>query len=245
MDSTSSKKIIVFGGSGYIGTEVCKTLVAEEAEVLFTYCSNSAQAKALESFSPRLKGYFLDLSQPSSITSFFQEIPWKEVDGFVQCTGSSDEIVLSTEQRMESFEKLSLEQWDNLMAPLRGTFLTCQHVSSRLKKKGNLLFIGAMVSVKSVPAPLHYAVGKGGLKAMATALAKELGTQEICVNLIAPGILAGGAGSKLSEVLKQDYIKHCSLGRLGTAQEIADMAVWFLLENTYVTGQAILLDGGL
>ena len=99
--------------------------------------------------------------------------------------------------------------------------------------------------MKSVPAPVHYASGKGALRAMVQALAKELGKQRIRINMVAPGILDGGLARLLSDDLLQEYLKHCSMKRTGSAAEIAEFVAWLATENTYVTGQSIVLDGGL
>ena len=72
-----------------------------------------------------------------------------------------------------------------------------------------------------------------------------LGEDGVRVNLVAPGILEGGMARHVSEELREDYLEHCSLKRLGTAEEVAELTAWLALENTYVTAQSILLDGGL
>jgi NAD(P)-dependent dehydrogenase (short-subunit alcohol dehydrogenase family) len=110
---------------------------------------------------------------------------------------------------------------------------------------GQIVVVGSMDGVKTVPAPVHYAAGKGALRAMVQALAKELGEKRILVNMVAPGILEGGLARLLSDELLQEYLKHSSLRRTGTAREIAELVAWLALENTYVTGQSIVLDGGL
>jgi 3-oxoacyl-[acyl-carrier protein] reductase len=76
-------------------------------------------------------------------------------------------------------------------------------------------------------------------------MSKAVGAEGILVNCLAPGILDGGIGALLSDTLRDDYVRHCALKRLGTAREVAEWAAWLALVNTYVTGQTILLDGGL
>jgi NAD(P)-dependent dehydrogenase (short-subunit alcohol dehydrogenase family) len=63
--------------------------------------------------------------------------------------------------------------------------------------------------------------------------------------MIAAGMLDGGLGRHLSDALRAQYLKHCSLKRLGGADEIARFAGWLALCNTYISGQALVLDGGL
>jgi NAD(P)-dependent dehydrogenase (short-subunit alcohol dehydrogenase family) len=129
----------------------------------------------------------------------------------------------------------------------KGTFAACQAASRVMRKSGGgrIVFVGSIDGVKSVPAPIHYAAAKGALVAMTHALAKELGDHGILVNMVAAGILDKGVAHLLSDELRNEYMKHCSLKRVGTAREIANVVAWLALENTYVNGQTIILDGGL
>jgi NAD(P)-dependent dehydrogenase (short-subunit alcohol dehydrogenase family) len=63
--------------------------------------------------------------------------------------------------------------------------------------------------------------------------------------MVAPGILDGGLAGVLADELLQEYLKHSSLKRVGTGREVAELVAWLALENSYVTGQSIVLDGGL
>ncbi len=76
-------------------------------------------------------------------------------------------------------------------------------------------------------------------------MSKELGNYNIRVNIVAPGILEEGASRVLGPEMKESYLKHSSFKRFGRVEEIAELASWLAIENTYVTGQSILLDGGL
>src|SRR5205823_1217978 len=110
---------------------------------------------------------------------------------------------------------------------------------------GELVLIGSIDGVKPVPAPVHYGASKGALVGMARTMAKELGPASIRVNVVAPGVLGEGISKTLPEDLRSEYLKHCGLKRFGAPSEIARVVAWLVLENTYVTGQTILLDGAL
>ena len=92
---------------------------------------------------------------------------------------------------------------------------------------------------------IHFCASKAALAGITASLSKELGNHNIRVNLLAPGILNEGGSKVLPESLTSAYLDHCALGRFGTPQEVAEVVAWLAMENTYVTGQTILLDGGL
>src|SRR4051812_29035940 len=128
-----------------------------------------------------------------------------------------------------------------------GTFASCQAAAKLMRHNGggSIVLIGSMDGVKPVPAPVHYAAAKGAMSAMTTSLSKALGGSGIRENCLAPGILDGGIGRLLSDQLRDDYLRHCALKRLGNARDVAEWVAWLVFANTYVTGQTILLDGGL
>ena len=172
------------------------------------------------------------------------------LDVLIQCAGiAGDGSLYKTNGHGPSDKLLKITEsgWDDMMdITAKGTFAACQ-AAARLMQSGggHIVIVGSMEGVKTVPAPVHYAAGKGALKAMVQALAKELGKCGIIVNMVAPGILEGGASNVVSKELKDEYIKHSSLSRLGTFRETAEWVVWLAMENTYLSAQAILLDGGL
>jgi NAD(P)-dependent dehydrogenase (short-subunit alcohol dehydrogenase family) len=110
---------------------------------------------------------------------------------------------------------------------------------------GNIVLIGSIDGVKPVPAPVHYSASKGALVGMTHAMAKELGRDGIRVNLVAPGILEAGLSRTLAQQLRDDYVKHCGLRRVGRLDEVARLVAWLARHNTYVTGQTIVVDGAL
>ena len=115
---------------------------------------------------------------------------------------------------------------------------------------GGLLATGALWAL--VPCGLLYsallvaALSGGPLQgALAMALAKELGPRNIRVNVVAPGVLEAGASRLLPDDLRAQYLRHSGSKRLGRLEEIANLCTFLLLDNTYVTGQTIVADGGL
>jgi NAD(P)-dependent dehydrogenase (short-subunit alcohol dehydrogenase family) len=105
--------------------------------------------------------------------------------------------------------------------------------------------MGSIDGLRSVPAPVHYGSSKGALRSMVLALSKELGPSGIKVNMIAPGVLEGGLSRTMPDDLRAEFFKHCGLRRMGRMTEIAELIKHLALENTYMTGQALMVDGAL
>jgi len=108
-----------------------------------------------------------------------------------------------------------------------------------------VVLMGSIDALRSVPAPVHYASSKGALRAMTLALSKELGPAGVKINMVAPGLLEAGLSRTMPDDLRAQYLKHCGLRRMGRLEEIASLVTHLALENTYMTGQALTVDGAL
>jgi NAD(P)-dependent dehydrogenase (short-subunit alcohol dehydrogenase family) len=235
------KRCLVLGGSGYVGAEVCRLLGERGAQVALTYWRNEVQF-------PGALALRVDLRNFAAAGRAVEQAAehWGGLDALVQCAGTAGDPTLYQGKDKDKFQKITEQGWDEMMdLTAKSSFAACQAAARRMPDGGQIVIVGSMDGVKSVPAPVHYAASKGALRAMVQALAKELGSKRILVNMVAPGILEGGLAKLLSDDLLQEYLKHCSLKRTGSAREIAELVVWLALENSYVTGQSIVLDGGL
>ncbi|HJY77990.1 MAG TPA: SDR family oxidoreductase [Burkholderiales bacterium] len=238
-----ARRCLVLGGSGYIGAEVCRVLLEQGAQVAFTYWRNEIQIPGALALRADLRDFAQTVEAVERAAAHLGGL-----DVLVQCAGTAGDPALYKGKGIaqERLQKISEAGWDDMMdLTVKGSFSACQAAGRAMDVGSQIVIIGSMDGVKTVPSPAHYAAGKGALRAMVQALAKELGGRGILVNMLAPGILDGGVAKLLSDELLQEYLKHCSLKRTGTAHEVAQFVSWLAMENTYVTGQAIVLDGGL
>ena len=246
-------RCLVFGCSGAIGSAVCRILAREGAQLALTYNTGEAAAASL---SGELRAYLVQQCDLSNIDDIR-----KAVRHAVQELGGLDALILAAGDvgdpalyecaapgNYGSLEKISAADFDAMMAVnVRGALVACQETAPFLREAGggNIVVIGSIDGVKPVPAPVHFASSNAALRGMVEAMSKELGNYNICVNLVAPGILEDGSSRVLSSAVTDSYLEHCSMQRFGTADEVGELAGWLALNNTYVTGQSILLDGGL
>lgn len=252
-ENNSPLKCLVLGGSGYVGSSVCRQLAGQGAEVAFTYFNNGEAAGQVERECRGSRAYRLDGADFDAVQEVVQKahVDMGGLDALVQCIGTAGDPDLykgAEKGAKDKFLDISGHDLSTIMnITANSTFAACQ-AFTRLKKGsggGNIVIISSIDGVKPVPAPVHYASAKGALTSMTMALAKELGKYGIKVNLLALGILEEGIASLLSDELKSEYIKHSCSGRLGKAQEVANTVSWFISNNTYITGRSIVLDGGL
>jgi 3-oxoacyl-[acyl-carrier protein] reductase len=247
------KRCLVVGGSGTVGSAICKTLQREGCVIAFTYHRNEEAAVELAR----------NLKEPVYLQCDLEnfELVRKTVRHAAEALGGLDALIqaagTSGDDRFwqcaapgnyDKLQEIDQAAFDEMMAiNTRGTLAACQEAAVWLRKNegGNILFIRSIDGIKPVPSPIHFAASTAAAKGMMEAMSKELGNYNIRVNILALGILEEGASRKLSHEVKDTYLKHCSLGRFGRAQEIAELAAWMAVENAYVTGQVLILDGGL
>jgi NAD(P)-dependent dehydrogenase (short-subunit alcohol dehydrogenase family) len=139
----------------------------------------------------------------------------------------------------------SADDWDRVMAVnVRSHFLGCKHGMESMEDGGSIVLVGSVASREVMPFPA-YAASKSALEALCRQAAVE-GAPEIRTNLLIPGLIDTSLGRLASQISpRRDQVK-IPAGRQGTAWEIAYAALYLLSgESSYVTGQSLVVDGGL
>lgn len=145
------------------------------------------------------------------------------------------------------FMRMSESDFDQVLATnLKGSFNLCRHVIGGMVKAkgGTIINMSSVVGVAGNPGQANYAASKAGLIGLTKSLAKEVGSRAIRVNAIAPGFIATEMTDNLGDRQKEAMLASIPLKRFGHVDEIAH-AVRFLMENTYVTGQVLEINGGM
>jgi 3-oxoacyl-[acyl-carrier protein] reductase len=145
--------------------------------------------------------------------------------------------------------RMSDEDWRTVLATnLDGAFHMCRAVARKMlrRRTGAIVNMTSFVGLHGNPGQVNYAASKGGIIALTKALAKELGNRGVRVNAVAPGYIETELTGVLSEEVRDLILRNTALGRLGTAKDVAT-AVRFLCsdEASFVTGEVVLVDGGL
>jgi 3-oxoacyl-[acyl-carrier protein] reductase len=147
------------------------------------------------------------------------------------------------------FLRMTAEDFDAVHAVnLRGAFLTSKAFVKGMAKArgGRIVNIGSVVGVVGNPGQVNYAASKAGLIGLTKALAKELGSRSVTVNVVAPGFIETDMTADLPDDIKAGAKQGIPLGRFGSPEDVA-AAVRFLCSDAaaYITGQVLMVDGGM
>lgn len=232
-----SRLAVVFGGSRGIGRAASKLLAQRGHRiVLLSRNKEAAQATAQSLPGENHVGLSCDVSKEEEVQKAFETInkTCGTVGFLVNAAGINRDALLL---RSKSEDMLSV-----LHTNLLGSMLTCKAaVRNMLSHGGAIVNIGSVVGVKGNAGQCVYSASKAGLEGFTRSLAKEVASRNIRVNLVAPGLIHTDMTAGLAE---EAAVRTIPLGRFGEPAEVAQ-AVLFLLESPYITGQILLVDGGL
>lgn len=229
---------IVTGAAHRVGKAFTSTLARSGYAILLHFWNSESDAEVTADQIQKLgvPAYLCraDLEQPEGIQHLFAE---------VDQTGHLPRVLVNNAAIMHAGDPrtLTIQEWDQtLNLNLRAPFLCAREAALRMKEGGlivNVTDVGARKSWSRFPA---YSVSKAALEAMTNILARAF-APEIRVNAIAPGLtLKSGV---LSEEEWQQLVRRLPLKRPAELQEVA-AALEFLLQNQYITGQTLVVDGG-
>lgn len=237
----STARALVFGGTGAVGSEVTRGLARAGVSTAFTYHRSREVAEALAREFPGLTPLPIDLREPGSVRELIRALDRDGAgpDVFIHCAAVS---------RPAALAQVTDEDWEVAHAVnCRSAFVACQELAPILARKGegHIVLIGAMDRSQSLPMPVHFAATQGTLAAMTMALAKELGPSGTRVNMVALGVLERGISRDLDPRLLADYRSFSALRRVGTPEEAARAILWLALQNRYMSGQVLAVNGGI
>ncbi len=237
---------LVTGGSRGIGRAVAQTLAAAGHQVFLTYVSKPEDAeqtvRAITESGGCARAFRMDVGDSDSVSAFFRDEVRDKVKLAVLVNNAGitkDGLVLRMKD--EDFDRV-------LGINLRGAFLCLREAAKIMSKQrhGRIVNISSVVGQMGNAGQINYSAAKAGLIGMTKSAAKELASRSITVNAVAPGFIETDMTAALSDESRDAYAKAIPLGRLGSAQDVAD-AVAFLASDkaSYITGQILAVNGGL
>lgn len=227
------KTVLITGGVRGIGLAIAKAFKEKEYQVFVTYSKDEKSAQKAREMG--LNVYKTDVACEKQVSHLFAQLP--ALDVLVNNAG----VCL-----FKQIQDTTKEEWDNLFAVnVGGAFLCARAAVKGMldKQKGAIINVSSVWGEVGASCESAYAASKAALIGFTKSLAKELGYSGIRVNAVSPGVIDTQMNARLSKDEVVALQEEIPAGRMGACEEVAQ-AVLFLVENEYVNGADVPVNGG-
>ena len=239
------KLVLVTGATRGIGKAIALTLGNSGATVIGTATTESGADNISKVFAEKNisgKGMKLNVTDNEQISELVKTVneDFGSIDILVNNAGITKDNMLL---------RMKEDEWEDIInTNLSSIYKMSKAVLRGMIKKrsGRIISITSVVGVMGNAGQSNYAAAKAGMIGFTKSLAREVGTRNITVNAIAPGFIETDMTDKLPDNQKEALVSQIPMGRLGTADEVAQ-AVLFLAGDggSYITGQTLHVNGGM
>jgi len=235
------KTVLITGAAKRLGRASALALAQAGADVAITFLKSAREAQHtvidLGALGVRAVALRCDVTDPKSVRAAVTETV-KELGGI--------DILINNAANYETveFEKLTLEQWDAMFSSnTRGPFLVSREaVHSLRERRGKIINLGSLGGIRAWETHAHYCASKAALHMLTRVMAKTL-APEIAVNCVAPGMI--DLHEKSAAEFMKKMARYAPMRRNGTAEDVAAAVLFFATAPHFVTGQVLVVDGGL
>lgn len=242
MFSLAGKTALVTGATGGIGGAIARALAAQGARVGVS----GTRVEVLEALAAEIGGGAVALPcNLSDMTSVEALVPaadaaFGQIDILVNNAGIT---------RDNLFLRMKDDEWEHVInVNLTASFRLMRGAVKGMmrRRNGRIISIGSVVGTTGNPGQGNYAASKAGLIGMSKALAAEVASRGVTVNVIAPGFIESPMTAALNDKQKEAILANVPMGRLGLGSDIAAAAIFLAsAEAGYMTGQTLHVNGGM
>ena len=237
----AGKVVLITGGARRLGRASALALAEAGADVAITFLRSADEAQQtvtdLKSLRVRAKAIRCDVTDERSVRETIRQTA-KELGGI--------DILVNNAANYETaeFEKLTLQKWDAIFATnTRGPFLVSREALKFLcPRTGKIINMGSLGGLQPWASHAHYCSSKAAVHMLTKVMAKAL-APEIAVNCVAPGMI--DLGDKSAAAFMARMAKQTPMQRNGIGEEVAAAVLFFATAPHFITGQILLVDGGL
>ncbi|MDD5492306.1 MAG: 3-oxoacyl-[acyl-carrier-protein] reductase [bacterium] len=241
----AGKVAIITGAAQGIGKEIAIALAQEGSDLVIVDVNleqAEKTAQELADLGRKTMALKVDVSKSTEVEEMVNKILDKfgKIDILVNNAGiTRDNLLL----------RMKEEEWDLVISiNLKGTFNCLKAVTRPMIKarSGKIVNIASIIGIAGNAGQANYAASKAGVIALTKSAAKELASRNVNVNAVAPGFIQTAMTHVLPEAVKQEMLKRIPLAKLGEVKDVAK-AVLFLAgpDSDYITGQVVVVDGGM
>jgi 3-oxoacyl-[acyl-carrier protein] reductase len=239
------KTALITGAGTGIGRSIALRLAAAGADIAINYSRSEEEAlqtqKAVEESGVRSLVYKADVADDGQVRAMVGETIEKlgRLDILVNNAGVTYFVDHA------DLEGLKAEYWDRIMAVnVKGMFFCCRAAAEELKKrKGCIINITSIAGLTGLGSSIAYAASKAAAISLTKSLARVM-APEVRVNSIAPGVVL----TRWVEG-QEDHVQRLAegspMGRIATAEDVSEVAYALITQASFVTGQSIVVDGGM
>jgi 3-oxoacyl-[acyl-carrier protein] reductase len=236
------KVALVTGGTRGIGLEICQAFTAAGAKVALCSRDGAKAEETAQQLGVGARGYACDVGVAAQVEAFAKAVDkdFGQIDVLVNNAGFTKDTLLFL---------MTEADWDSVVdTNLKGTFLMTKYAARGMIKRrwGRVINITSVVGLNGNKGQSNYSASKAGIIGFTKSIAKELASRNVLVNAVAPGYIETELTKGISAEARQYFLDNIPLGRLGQGSNIAS-AVLFLASDlaSYITGQVLVVDGGM
>lgn len=242
----SAKVALVTGGSRGIGRAVVERLARAGLDVTFTYLASTAAADQLAN---ALAGEGRTV-RPYAVDARDVEASRRLVEQTIAERGGIDVLVNNAAVLADRLlVTMADDEWHAVVdTSLNGLYGATQPAARQMmrQRRGRIVNLTSVSGLAGIPGQTNYATAKAGIIGFSRALAKEVAPFDVCVNAVAPGFVDTDMLSGFSATQRERALAAVPMRRFATADEIAALVAYLALEApSYLTGQVVVIDGGL
>ena len=242
----NGKVALVTGASRGIGAAIASKLASLGCDVAINYAGNIQKAEetlnSVKAYGVNAQIYQANVANYEEVEAMTKQIikDFGHLDIIINNAGiTSDNLMMRMDQ--DSFDSV-------IDVNLKGTWNVCKSITRPILKQrsGVIINLSSVIGINGNVGQVNYAASKAGVIGLTKSLAKEFASRNIRVNAVAPGYVKSDMTAKLSEEITEKVLENIPLGQLGEVEDIAN-AVSFLVsdEARYITGQVLVVDGGM
>lgn len=242
----NGKTAVVTGASRGIGRAIALEMARQGADIAVIYIGDEAPAEGVcaeaRALGVAARKYLCDVSDAEQVKETCDRVvsDFGKADILVNNAGITKDALLL---------RMSESDFDAVLnVNLKGAFYFIKYLSRALMKSGagRIVNISSVSGIMGNPGQANYSSSKAGLIGLTKTAAKELASRNVTCNAIAPGFIETDMTANLPQPVKDGVNAAVPLKRMGSAQEVADLAAFLASDRaSYITGEVIRVDGGL